>query len=128
MIKMSYDVAVASVDGGCIDSHFGQAKTYQIISVDEEGEQWKIIRTVTLDWDDLMQEGEGGCCAHNEKIVEYVAEQLKGCRYVLVGKIGPRPQKLMKRYGLDCLETNLNIDEAVERLIRYDQRFSGERN
>lgn len=121
---MSYEVAAASVNGISVDSHFGQAKIYRIISVDEDREQWKFVNLVELDWEDLISEG-GGCCGHNEKVIEYVAEKLRGCRYVLVEKIGPRPQKILKRYGLECLETGANIDEALKKLIRYNKRFSG---
>ncbi|MCM1176075.1 MAG: hypothetical protein NC341_13665 [Blautia sp.] len=122
---MSYYVAAASADGVSIDSHFGHAKVYQMIAVDETNGQWEIVRTVHLDWDHLILGEEQGCCGHNEEVVAYVAEQLKECRYVLVEKIGPRPQKLMKRHGLDCLETTEDIGAVIEKLMEYHKKFSG---
>lgn len=121
---MSYEVAAASEDGISVDSHFGQAKIYRIISVEEETGKWSVQKTIKLDWANLIPKGDGGCCGHNEEIIEYVAEQLKGCRYVLVEKIGPRPQKIMNRHGLICLETDERIDEAIDKLQKYHQRFS----
>lgn len=116
-----YYIAVASRDGITVDSHFGTADTYQIIEVNAEKKEWQtdIVLKVHFPEENTRETGCWGCV---EEKVEYVAEQLKDCRYVLVQKIGARPYKILQRHGLDCIETDLNIDQAVRKIMEYSGR------
>ncbi len=115
-------VAAASTDKMLVNSHFGHAKVYQIVDVDLEKEIWEIIDTRKIDLKDMLDETTAGCFGHKESIVEYIAGILEGCQYVLVSKIGPCPQKILKRYGYEVLETDMEIDEAIHKLIAFTKK------
>jgi nitrogen fixation protein NifX len=112
-------VAAASTDKVFVNSHFGHTKVYQIIDVDQEKEEWKIKETRVIDLTALPDKTTAGCFGHKESVVECVAEKLTGCQYILVSKIGPYPQKILRRYGYEVLETDMEIGEAIHKLIAF---------
>ncbi len=116
----NFKIACASKDGEYIDSHFGQAKVYKIINVDMENKSWKIERTQELNFPGEETTGDTRCWGHDDSKVTYVAEQLKDCKYLLVSKIGPHPQRVLARYNFECLETNMSIDEACKKIIEFE--------
>lgn len=117
-----YYIAAASKDGVTVDSHFGHADTYQIIAVDAGKHEWKVERVLEVHFPGEENTGDTVCWGCSEEKVEYVAEQLKDCRYILVQKIGPRPHKILQRHELDCMETDLDISQAVKKIIEYNGR------
>ena len=122
---MQYQVAAASKDGKNVDSHFGQAKIWQIAEVDEEKGQWKLIKTLQIEIDPGEKKSQKtGCFGQDNSAIEYVADRLKDCQYILVQKIGPKPQKILQRHGLTCLETEESIDNAIEKLMQFHKRFA----
>ncbi|MCD8038946.1 MAG: hypothetical protein LUE96_07675 [Lachnospiraceae bacterium] len=118
---MKYFVAAASGNGISVDTHFGYARTYRIIGVDDEQGTWETQETRNISLNDELS-GDGGCFGHDEGTIAGVAEQLKDCRYVLVEKIGARPQKILQRNGLEVLETDMKIDDAVRKIIQYQKK------
>lgn len=117
-----YYIAAASRDGVTVDSHFGTADTYQIIAVDVSKKEWQRETVLKVHFPGEENTGDTGCWGCMEEKVEYVAEQLKDCRYVLVQKIGARPYKILQRNGLDCIETDLDISQAMRKIMKYSER------
>ena len=118
---MGYRVAVASSDGVVVDTHFGHAECFRIIEVDETGNIWPLeIAEVKSNGDKGMK--PSGCRGHDDERIEKIARILKGCSYILVSKIEPRPQRILQREGIVCLETDQEIQKAVLLIEKYRKR------
>lgn len=120
-----FKIAAASRDGKRVDSHFGMATVYQIISVNMDDGTWKSDRIQEVNFPGTEVAGDTRCWGHNEERVTYVAEKLADCKYLLISKIGPHPQRVLARYNFECLETNMEIDEAVKKIIEFETKQGG---
>jgi nitrogen fixation protein NifB len=101
-------VAVATLEGVLINQHLGEAYRLQIYGRNVNGK----IRMV----DDRLTPEPGG--GDNRWIA--LAETLKDCRALMVSGIGPNPGKILAGSGIEVLEIEGLIKDAVERF------FSGE--
>lgn len=115
----SVKVAIASTDGKRIDTHFGQATEYIIYKLDLDNSSYEKIGVKTLEIPELSEEQSCGCFGKNDVKLEAIGKQLQDFDYLLVEKIGPKPQKFMMRYQINCLETDYLIQDALEQLIEY---------
>ena len=118
---MGYRIAVASADGKTVDTHFGHADYFRIVEVDEEG-NIRFVKTLEAGAGDDKSMQPSGCRGHDDERIEKIADLLKDCSYVLVSKIGPRPQRILQRSGLVCLETDQEIEMAVLMIEKYRKR------
>ena len=118
-----FKIAAASKDGERVDTHFGFADVYRIINVNAEDKTWSIERVQELNFPGVETTGDTRCWGRDEGRVTFTAEALKDCKYLLVSKIGPHPQRVLARYNFECLETNMELGEAVEKIIEFEQRL-----
>ena len=118
-----FKIAAASKDGERVDIHFGFADVYRIIKVNMEDKTWTIERVQELNFPGVETTGDTRCWGRDEGRVTFTAEALKDCKYLLVSKIGPHPQRVLARYNFECLETNMELGEAVEKIIEFEQRL-----
>ena len=123
--NVSFKVAAASRDGIRVDTHFGFATVYHIINVDIEDKTWELERIQEIDFPGTEVTGNTRCWGHDEEKVTFTAEQLRGCKYLLISKIGPHPQRVLARYNFECLETNMEIGEAVKKIIEFETKVGG---
>lgn len=112
-------VAVATSDGKNVNVHFGHALHYQIYemggSLADAG--WHLVNEVDITF---AQEKEDTICAGKDlSNILQAAECLTGCQYVLVEKIGPRPHKVLLSRGIECLETDGPIQEALQQIQTF---------
>lgn len=119
-------IAVATEDGVHVAGHFGRIREYQIFEIDpKENIIWKTEK-IEIREEEIPKPntdgGSGGCMGHNEKALEYIATKLEGCTYVVLEKIGPKPSKILMRYGIHPLETNIEINEALRKLVDYTRK------
>ncbi len=128
-------VAVASRDEENVDTHFGEARNYLVYEINTENgvvERKDNINIVIDNQDESLEDtttrkccdhkstkARSGCPGHNDEKINAIAKQLSDCNYVFVKKIGPKPQKILLRYDINCLETDFSIDEAINRLAHY---------
>ncbi len=117
-----FKIALASKDGERVDSHFGHAVIYRIVKVDTEKRNWEIERVQELNFPGEETTGDTRCWGHDETKVTYIAEALKDCKYLVISKIGPHPQRVLARYDFECLETNMTIEETVEKIIEFEEK------
>ena len=110
---MSYRLAVGSSDGVMIDEHFATAVQFLIYEIDEESYEFLEKRTVAA----LCECSE----YHNNKFAPLI-EKIKDCRGILVGKIGPGAQAVLKEQGIDSFSVFEYIDTALEKLTKYYNR------
>jgi nitrogen fixation protein NifB len=98
-------VAVATLEGVLINQHLGEAYRLQIYGRNVNGK----IRMV----DDRLTPEPGG--GDNRWIA--LAETLKDCRALMVSGIGPNPGKILAGSGIEVLEIEGLIKDAVERFF-----------
>ncbi len=96
-------VAVASMEGVLINQHLGEAYRVQIYARSDNGE----IRMV----DNRLTPEPGG----GDHRWFNLAETLKDCRALMVSGIGPNPRKILSDSGIEVLELEGLIHEAVEK-------------
>lgn len=122
-----FKIAAASKNGISVDTHFGLATLYRIIGVDLESRTWEVERVQEIEFPGTEVTGNTRCWGHDEEKVTVVAENLKDCKYLLISKIGPHPQRVLARYNFECLETNMEIDEAVKKIIEFETKTGGKK-
>ena len=118
-----FKIAAASKDGERVDTHFGFATTYRIIKVNMDDKTWAIERVQELNFPGEETTGDTRCWGRDEGKVTFTAEALKDCKYLLVSKIGPHPQRILARSNFECLETNMTLEEAVPKIIEFEERL-----
>lgn len=120
-----FKIAAASKNGISVDTHFGLATLYRVISVDMINKTWEIERVQEIEFPGTEVTGDTRCWGHDEEKVKFTAEKIKDCKYLLISKIGPHPQRVLARYNFECLETNMEIDEAVKKIIEFESKSGG---
>jgi nitrogen fixation protein NifX len=113
---MSYKIAVASSDGKSINEHFGKANDFLIYKVD--GSNYKYLEQRQAD--SVCGNGE-----LNEKKLLSAANALKGCRAVLASCIGNKAEKILRSKGIEPLEVNDIIENALKKLSNYYSKADG---
>ena len=118
---MSYKIAVTSTNGIHIDMHFGQADGFHILEVDEVDNRWRDIefRQVPDIKSDISTPDRPSCNGRNEARLNAIAVLLSDCAYLLTGKIGLTPYRILQRQGITSLETPGELDVVVEKLNAY---------
>ncbi len=103
-------VAVATKGGGLVNQHFGLAKEFMIYEVDANDAKFVSHRKVA----DYCQGGYG-----EEAALEGIIGTIADCAAVLTSKVGPCPQKELKKAGLQVIEA-YDVIETVARHF-YDE-------
>ena len=122
VVMDGFKIAAASTEGVSIDAHFGHANIYRVINVNMSDKTWEVERIQEINFPGIENTGETRCWGHDEMKVTYIAEKLKDCKYLLISKIGPHPQRVLARYQFECLETNMTIGDAVNKIIEYEEK------
>lgn len=100
-------IAVASMEGVLVNQHLGEAVNVHIFEENEEGVNWKEIRTLPL---------PGGGSARWLK----VAKILQDCSALFVGGIGESPKKIMAAAGLPVYEADGVIIELLTKIFKKE--------
>ena len=118
---MSFKIAVATSDGINIDTDYSKATKFLILNVDDEGNYQKegYLHNYSLSID-----GCGSCVGCHGGCQANETEFLWECSYVLATSFSHRITKLLNRIYIDTLEVNLPIEEAVPKVIAFENRRS----
>ncbi len=109
----SYRIAVVSNNGVSIDEHYGRARKFYIYDVIEDENYTEVgIRELIP----ACVEG-----SHDDKTLESRAKTLNDCRYVIAARIGPGALRSLEAEGIEGYEFTGDIDEAIDKLVRYKQ-------
>lgn len=110
---IKYQVAVATTDGIVVNQHFGRAESFQIYAIDKEN---AFHLTGERKFPPLCQGG-----VHDDLQMKERGRGLSDCKYVLVSKIGQGAINALEQEGITPMELPGFIEEALKRLIAYDQ-------
>lgn len=103
-------VAVATKGGGLVNQHFGHAKEFMIYEVDATEAKFIGHRKVA----DYCQGGYG-----EDAALDGIIQTIADCKAILAAKVGPCPQKELKKAGLTVVEA-YDVIETVARHF-YDE-------
>jgi predicted Fe-Mo cluster-binding NifX family protein len=109
---MSYKIAITSLDGKFVNEHFGRAKEFHIVEVNEN--KYKYIETrknvPSKSYDER----------HNYAMSEAI-ERISDCRFVLVSQIGPAMEKQLISKGIKPYVIPNFIDDALKQIISLNK-------
>ena len=108
-----YRIAVASNDGINVNEHYGRARYFFIYDVIED-EYYKKKKKK-----ELIPACNGG--VHDNEHLKRSADYFSDCRYVIASRIGPGATTALGDIGVEGYEFTGDIDEAIDRLVRYKQ-------
>jgi predicted Fe-Mo cluster-binding NifX family protein len=118
-----YTVAAVTDDGIIISQHFGRAKFYEVLTV-ENGKVVKRERREKLGHHNFSQEehhqsdGQHGLDEHSHSKHVSMAEAIKDCQILLARGMGNGAYQSMLQLNIKPVVTDIrNIDEAVESVI-----------
>lgn len=103
-------VAVASTDGVLINQHFGHADRFLIYDV-LDGK----IRFVD------ERKADKYCSAdpdrfEAEEVLMRICDSLRDCEYLLVGRIGYLPERVLERIGIKTVMMYDLIEEGIKKI------------
>ncbi len=108
-----YRIAVASSDGINVNEHYGRARNFYIFDV-VENESYSEAGVK-----ELIPACNGG--VHDSEHLKRSAGYFADCRYVIASRIGPGAMAALEDVGVEGYEFAGDIDEAIDRLVRYKQ-------
>ena len=120
----SYNIAAVTDDGTTISQHFGRAKYYEVLFV-ENGKVVKRERREKLGHNNFAQEehhhhpGEQhGQDQHSHNKHVSMVETIKDCKYILARGMGGGAYQSMLQLNIKPVVTDIkNIDDAVQAVI-----------
>lgn len=114
----AYRIAIGTVDGINITEHFGQAKKFRILEVNQETDAEKELADIEV----VHSEGCGR--GHDQQMLESKIQALLdfGVKAVLVKQIGPGSERLVTKNGIEPLVFDGEIEAAMTRIKKYYKR------
>lgn len=98
-------VAVASTDGRCVDSGFGNTRIFHIYATDEG--TCRFLEKREIDDDNTV----AGMSHRNH--IESIVDVINDCGTVIVNEIGAMPSKTLKNLGIKVIVTDGDVEKAV---------------
>jgi nitrogen fixation protein NifX len=108
-------IAVATSDGVTIDLHFGQANSFQIFNVGEDGSHY------LLEQRDVSRSPSGA--AVGEHPATTTIEQLTDVDVVLVNRIGDGPLRALEERGIRAYSLDGSLERALTAYGRRHKLF-----
>jgi len=114
----TYRIAVGSLDGNEITEHFGMAKGFRIIEVDQETDEEKALADIEVIHSDSC---DGG---HDQDMLRQKIQALLDFNVVaiLVKQIGPGAERMVTKNGIQVLVADGKVNEAMVRVKKYFKR------
>lgn len=105
---MSDRVAIGTSDGEWIDQHFGSCEQFYIYDVSDVNE-WSFVEVRVNGAPDSPGQ-------HQESRLQKTMEHLSDCSKVLVSRIGPGPNQMLKDAGITAYTLFISVKHAQEKL------------
>ncbi len=130
---MSYRIALASSDGAHVDLHFGEAASFLIYEVSDDG---SFTLAETRDYGGAEEGGpEGGCgvasCGSGDGCGSVgggcgqgggqsaKVQLISDCRCVVAAKIGFNVTKQLEKKAIASFDVDCTVQEALEKITKY---------
>lgn len=110
---MSYRIGVATSDGIVVNQHFGHAKQFLILDVDENNHR-KVVENRSTEA--VCRGGN-----HDDTQLEESAKRLSDCDFLLVSRVGPGAANALEQQGIAVYEIPGMIEDSIKKLLAYVQ-------
>jgi predicted Fe-Mo cluster-binding NifX family protein len=111
---MIFKIAFASSDGVKVDSHFGSAERFYIVTLDTEKEEYDITGQT-----EVRPPCNGGW--HEVSKFGAVLEQLSDVSAIVSQRVGPGAKKYIEENGKAVYQIPLDIEQAICLLMEEKQ-------
>jgi predicted Fe-Mo cluster-binding NifX family protein len=106
-------IAVTTRDGKVVQEHFGHARYFHIVEVDDAGYRYKETREI----EPLCQGGFPGETSHGAARFSPVLELLDDCEAVVTAQIGPGAAAQIIGGGLRIFEGRGFVEDILNEII-----------
>jgi predicted Fe-Mo cluster-binding NifX family protein len=117
---MKYRAAFASSDGKVVNQHFGRARQFLILDIDDENKTWEYVETREND-----PPCDGG--THSDDALEQSAGIINDCRAVFVARIGTGAQSLLAEKHIQAIELPYPMEDIIHALLHAKVKLIYER-
>ena len=111
----TYRIAVGTLDGINITEHFGRAKCFRILEIDQETEEEKALADIEVLHSEDCSHG------HDQAMLEAKLQALLDWNVtaILVAQIGPGSERLVTKNGIQVLVAEGELAKALPRIKRF---------
>ena len=115
-----YRIAIGTLDGNNITEHFGQARNFRIVEIDQESDEEKNLADIEVVHSENCGQG------HDKKLIEAKIQALLDWKVkaVLIKQIGPSSERIVNKNGIETLVADGEIANAMIRIKKYYKRHS----
>lgn len=105
---MSYKIAFASSDGKVVNQHFGRAKHFLIVEIDDK--DYKYLET---------RVNEPACqdFQHTQDAMDKSIELISDCKAVFVARIGQGALAQVEAKGIKGIEAPYFIEDVLDKIL-----------
>lgn len=107
---MKINIAFASSDGKVVNQHFGKAKAFHIVEVDDEEKSYKYIESRV----------NNPCCKefeHSDDDLQKSISLIKDCSIVFIAKIGRGAYAKLQENNIKAIEAPYFIEDILKELL-----------
>lgn len=115
---MSYKVAFASTDGKVVNEHFGRARQFHIVEIDNKNHRFIESRENTPSCNDFQ---------HTEEALINSIKLIEDCKAVFVARIGQGAVRTVEASGIQAIEAPYFIEDVIDNLINSKVKLFDER-
>ena len=115
---MSYKVAFASTDGKVVNEHFGRARQFHIVEIDDK--DYKVIES---------RENIPPCndFQHTEDGIINSIKLIEDCKAVFIARIGQGALNEVEASGIQAIGAPYFIEDIIDNLINSKVKLFDER-
>jgi predicted Fe-Mo cluster-binding NifX family protein len=110
---MSHLVAITTRDGKVVQEHFGHARHFHIVEVDDEGYRY----VETRETDPRCKGGGEGETSHDAARFEPVIGLLSDCEAIITAQIGPGAAQHVIGSGIRVFEGRGLVSDILDEII-----------
>ena len=114
----SYRIAVGTLDGQNITEHFGRAKGFRIIEVNQETDEETALADIEVVHSEDCSHG------HDQEMLTAKIQALLDWNVtaILVAQIGPGSERMVTKNGIQVLVSDGDVETAMVRVKRFFKR------
>ncbi len=115
---MSYRIAIGTLDGKEVTEHFGRAKGFRIIEINQESGDERLIADISVVGSEDCSHG------HDEQMLQTKIQALLDHKVnsVLVRQIGPKSERLLNKNNIEVLVAEGDVNKALTRIKIFYKR------
>lgn len=115
---MTYRIAIGTFDGVEVTEHFGQGKNFQILEIDQQSEEVKVLGNIEVVHSEACGNG------HDENLIQEKIQAFLdwGVIAVVIKQIGFRSERLLIKNGIEVLVFSGKIADGLEKIKRFYKR------